>query len=141
MLQPTIFELLLDSASRGRRLREVEDEQLGFTHAELGGLLAERWRYPLSLILVIMGHDDERPTGMSAVVQIADLLARDAGIGVEAPELISPELAAETGVDPDAARDRLAPLFQTESRQPGAAADEPRSGDAEFADALDAAGV
>lgn len=138
VLQPKIFEFLLDAASHGLRLRDVEDQQLGFTHAELGGLLAERWRFPLALITVIMNHDDERPTGLSAVVQIADLLARAAGVGIEASEPIPATLAEETGVDPEAATERLAPLFQAEGRRENAD-EEPRSGEAAFATALDTA--
>jgi HD-like signal output (HDOD) protein len=139
VVQPAIFRLLLDFASNGWQLRDIEDEQLGFTHAELGGLLAERWRFPVGLITVIMDHDHARPTGMSAVVRLSDLLVREAGVGVEAPEPIPPDLSLETRVDPDAARERLGPLFDAETRRDGAESD-PSSREADFAGALDAVG-
>jgi len=139
VLQPAIFSLLLDAAAKGQRLHDVEEEQIGFTHAELGGLLAERWGYPLPLITVVMGHDDVHATGMSAVVRIADLLARQAGVGIEAAEPIQLELVLETGVDLDAASERLAPLFQAEQRREESD-DDPRQGrDMGFANALDLA--
>jgi HD-like signal output (HDOD) protein len=134
VLQPAVFTMLLDKAAKGHRLHAIEEESLGFTHAELGGLLAERWGYPLPLITVIMRHDDVDATGMSAVVRIADLLARMAGIGVEAIEKIPYELLLETGVDLEVAHERLSPLFQAESRR-DASEDEDR--DDGFADALD----
>jgi len=139
VLQPVVFAMLLDAASKGQRLHDVEEEQIGFTHAELGGLLAERWGFPLPLITVIMGHDDDHATGMSAIVRVADLLAREAGVGVEPPEPITMELALEAGVDVDAARERLTPLFQAEARHETTDDDDRASRDESFARALDAA--
>jgi HD-like signal output (HDOD) protein len=139
VLQPVVFAMLLDAASKGQRLHDVEEEHIGFTHAELGGLLAERWGFPLPLITVIMGHDDVHATGMSAIVRVADLLAREAGVGVEPPEPITMELAIEAGVDVDAARERLAPLFQAEARHEASDDDERASRDENFARVLDAA--
>jgi HD-like signal output (HDOD) protein len=117
----------------------VEEEQIGFTHAELGGLLAERWGYPLPLITVIMCHEDAHATGMSAVVRVADLLAREAGVGVEPAEEIQVELATEAGVDLDAARERLAPLFQAQARHETTDDGTRPAYDDSFADALDSA--
>jgi len=138
VVEPTIFDVLLDAAARGRQLRDVEVEQLGFTHAELGGLLAERWRFPVGLVAVVTDHDGERPSGMTAVVRLSDLLARDAGIGVEPPEPIPDELLLETGVDIAAAHDRLAPLFEAEARRE-TGQHEPVPHEFEAADVLDAA--
>jgi len=139
VLQPSLFTVLLDASARGRRLREVEEETIGFTHAELGGLLAERWGYPLPLINVIMGHDTEHPTGLTAMIRLADLFAREAGIGVEAREPITLELLFETGVDYAAATERLAPLFEAEARREGYDLEQqaPASREAAFALALD----
>jgi len=137
--------MLLDAASKGQRLHDVEEEQIGFTHAELGGPLAERWGFQLPLITVITvitvitGHDDPEATGMSAIVRVADLLAREAGIGVEPPEPITMELAIEAGIDVDAARERLTPLFQAEARHEASDDDDRMSRDESFARALDAA--
>ncbi len=92
---------------------------LQFTHAELGGLLAERWRYPLPLVMAIVDHDNPDADGLPAVVQIADRLAREAGVGVEAPAAISDEMAARVGIDLDRPAQRLAPLFHAASRAEG----------------------
>jgi HD-like signal output (HDOD) protein len=145
VVEPDIFGRLLEVAEAGDRLCEFELEELGFTHAELGALLAERWGYPVQHITAIVDHDDDEAPGMTAVVRTADLLAREAGVGVEAPEPLDADRARLSGIDLDAARVRLAPLFQAvgrkedreaaENDEPGASKDR----DVMLAQALDAA--
>lgn len=120
VLEPDLFGELLDVADAGERLCLFEEERLGFTHAEIGALLAERWGYPTQHVAAIVDHDHDGATGMAALVRIADLLGRDAGVGVEAAEPIDLELAARAGVDLPAARARLAPLFDAEARRDAA---------------------
>jgi HD-like signal output (HDOD) protein len=136
LLRPDAFRQLLATAEAGDELRSEEEATLQFTHGELGGLLAERWRYPLPLVMAIVDHDNPDATGLSALVQIADRLAREAGVGIEAPVAISDEMAARIGIDLEAARQRLAPLFNAASRAEGNT--EPaKSRESRFAQALD----
>lgn len=120
LLAPDRFRVLLQVAERGDELREAEEEILGFTHAELGGLLAERWRYPLPLVSAIVAHDDPAPAGLGALVQAADLLTREAGVGVEARREITGDEFSRAGIDVEAARERVAPLFQAQERSESA---------------------
>lgn len=50
-------EVLKESATRGEALSSVEQRILGVTHAELGGILAEKWNFPDGLIQMIRHHD------------------------------------------------------------------------------------
>lgn len=92
------FRLLVDASKQGSQLVEVEETALGFTHAELGAAVAERWSYPTSLVCAIRDHDQEIPVApVTAVVQLADLLARTRGIGIEPPNPAALALADPGG--------------------------------------------
>jgi putative nucleotidyltransferase with HDIG domain len=52
-----------------------ERERSGTDHAQVGGQLARRWRLPDVLMTAIASHHDEHPTGVAALVTVADLLA------------------------------------------------------------------
>jgi len=64
---------------------EAEKNQFGATHADAGGWLAEKWRFPRNLIEVIEFH--HRPALAknapmeTAIVHVADLLVRARGFG------------------------------------------------------------
>jgi HD-like signal output (HDOD) protein len=94
------FRRLLDGTAAGRDFVQLEDELFGFTHAQLGGLLARRWCYPDSLIEAIEDHAEERPgSQLAALVRVADLVVREAGFGIEPPRPHDPELLRLAGVD------------------------------------------
>jgi HD-like signal output (HDOD) protein len=138
LLRPEVFRKLLETAERGDQLTVVEEDNLHFTHAELGGLLAERWRYPLPLVMAIVDHDNQDATGLPALIQVADRLAREAGVGVEAPVEIPGEMAERAGIDLAKARERVAPLFQAAARsEDDAKGGPPTSREGAFARALD----
>jgi putative nucleotidyltransferase with HDIG domain len=42
----------------GRPLEDIEQETLGYDHAELGGMLAEKWRLPAPMCQAISQHHD-----------------------------------------------------------------------------------
>ncbi|MBK8914428.1 MAG: HDOD domain-containing protein [Phycisphaerales bacterium] len=62
---------------------EAEQRVLGFTHAELGARVAERWRLPDSIIECIRHHHDPDPVASLNVdiVHLADSLCLMMGIG------------------------------------------------------------
>jgi len=108
LCEPELFRLVLDGAP--------EEELLGFTHAELGARLAERWSYPPELVGAIREHDAPT-TELAAVVHVADRLVRLSGVGVEArlgPDPDALELAGVAELEPT--RVRLQVLLDAQER-------------------------
>jgi len=67
-------------------LFEAEMETIGCTHAEVGGVLAKRWRLAGGIIAAIGHHHNPTRAGeeekkYAAVTHLADILARTKGIG------------------------------------------------------------
>ncbi len=66
---------------------EIEMDELGFSHADIGAVLAEKWNLPPSVVDVIHNHHQpinaEASPFVVAVVRIADLFckAKDIGFG------------------------------------------------------------
>lgn len=116
LFAPKAFRQIEAASTHGQPLAAAEREVLGFTHAELGGMLAERWSYPSGLVQAIEEHDGEPSAPLSAVIQVADLAVRAVGIGVEPPAPVPPAVAARAGVDLTALADRLAPLLEAQER-------------------------
>ena len=71
---------------------ESEMNQFGATHADAGGWLAEKWRFPPNLIEVIAFH--HRPALAknapleTAIVHVADLLVRARGFGFAGEDFV-----------------------------------------------------
>lgn len=65
--------------AEGRPLHQVEVEELGFTHVDLGALIAQRWRLPHDVALAIAFHHGPLEQVVAhpvvAAVAIADQLA------------------------------------------------------------------
>ena len=75
-------------------LREAELSVLGYTHAEIGKFLGERWNLPPKLIGVIGHHHDPAAAGPftleAAIIHLADILCRSLNIGSGGDEKIPP---------------------------------------------------
>ncbi len=75
----------LVGASWGSSLVELEQEQFGLTHEEVGARLTTGWKLPEQIMVVVGYH--HRPEeaiahqNLTALIQIADGLARAGGIG------------------------------------------------------------
>jgi putative nucleotidyltransferase with HDIG domain len=86
-------EALRLAASEDCPLHEAEAQVFGLTHAELGRHVAQKWNFPDEIIAAIGDHHGPGPRGewtaMPAVVHVADVLARRAGLalGGRPPEL------------------------------------------------------
>jgi len=71
---------------------EAEKNQFSATHADAGGWLAEKWRFPRNLIEVIEFH--HRPTLAknapleTAIVHVADMLVRARGFGFAGEDFV-----------------------------------------------------
>jgi HD-like signal output (HDOD) protein len=66
-------------------MTEAEIDTFGFTHAEIGKLLAERWNLPSKLSSVIAHHHQPSQAGAftveATIVHVADIFARALGLG------------------------------------------------------------
>ncbi len=72
-------------AKHGFSFREAEKGVLGIDHAELGGMIAKRWRFSEMMIDIIEHHHvplESRFPTQSAIVYLADTLCMTMGIGV-----------------------------------------------------------
>jgi HD-like signal output (HDOD) protein len=104
---PVGLRRTLAASAPGLPLWALEREVFGFSHAELGGLLAREWRYPDFLVGAIEEHDAEEPASpLAALVQVADLLVRESGVGIEPPMEIRPEVARMARLVPEQAYQR-----------------------------------
>lgn len=70
---------------KGILIRDAEQQLLGFDHAEVGGIVADKWNLPPALIKVIRFHHNppraNESMRMVAIVHLADVLCRAIGIG------------------------------------------------------------
>jgi HD-like signal output (HDOD) protein len=78
-LREDYVALLAEAARTRQECQDLEQPQLGFTHADVGAMLAERWNFPPSMCRAIGEHhcaeDDLRECPEAAVVVLADRLA------------------------------------------------------------------
>jgi HD-like signal output (HDOD) protein len=83
----------------GIHLREAEGKILGADHAEVGGIVADKWNLPPALIKSIRFHHDppmaNESMRMAAIVHIADILCRAIGLGNGADNKV-PEINEES---------------------------------------------
>lgn len=72
----------------------AEEKILGYSHPEVGRLLAEKWNLPPKLIHVILHHHRPSEAGRfsleSAIVHLADILCRSLNIGYGGDNKIPP---------------------------------------------------
>ena len=80
---------LEESAASGLPLHCVEQDRLGYTHAEVGALLAEKWAFSPLTVNGIRFHQqpemDAQYQKTSSVVHIADCFAHEAGFDNNQP--------------------------------------------------------
>ncbi|WP_320174890.1 HDOD domain-containing protein [Maridesulfovibrio sp.] len=75
-------ELFKLANSDGYNLYKAEHEMLGFNHADMGGFILEKWKFPRQLIAAAGGHHNPRkiesdPDAM--VIHVADFIAQALG--------------------------------------------------------------
>jgi HD-like signal output (HDOD) protein len=84
---PNEYRAVLEDAKESQMpLWRIERKALGIDHAELSGLLMERWNFPDNLILPPRFHHDSLacPYALrnhAMIVELADLLCQEADIG------------------------------------------------------------
>jgi HD-like signal output (HDOD) protein len=79
-----------------------ETEQLGFNHAELAGVLLEKWDIPDDLTQSVLMHHDPAPQGKAAYVTVANWLCEPTAPGIsDGPRAEPTELIAQLNIGPD----------------------------------------
>ena len=72
----------------------VEEEVLGFTHASVGAMVADKWNIPVDLVEAIACHhtplDARKAPELAAIVHIADAVCMTMGIGLGGDGLYYP---------------------------------------------------
>lgn len=88
-------EVVQRSHDEQRPLGELERHAFGLNHAEAGGLLAEHWNLPVSIVEAIRRHHEpEKETpdaSLTCLTAMGNFLAYEAGFG-EAGNPVAPEL-------------------------------------------------
>ena len=83
---PVEFQEAVEFArTRGVPLHEAETRTLGFTHCDVGKIVAERWHLSPDLVAVLSCHHDpqsaQQNRDLVALVSLSDLLCRMCGLG------------------------------------------------------------
>ncbi len=93
----TFIGILQEAQEKNTGVYEIETEKLGFSHADIGAVLAEKWNLPPSVVDVIQNHHEPLNATNSpflvAVVRIADLFckAKEIGFGCDRKPFILEE--------------------------------------------------
>lgn len=92
-LKPDVLTFLREARAKGGSSeREAESEILSVHHGEVGGLVAQHWKLPNSIIQAIIYHHTPELTDSSSpyFVQMANLIAKKVGTGT-GPDTIDPK--------------------------------------------------
>jgi len=81
----------------GKFYKDVEMEFLGYTHCDVGGLIARKWKLPKNLEAVIQYHhtetlpvfEDSAYESLCQLINVADALCLNQAIGIKGPENVS----------------------------------------------------
>ncbi len=111
---PQYLAVLRKAAQTQRSETEVEAEDLGFTHADIGSVLAIKWALPEDLAIAIRYHHaparDPFHRSLSSLVHLADHLAWAAShpstIGTPKP-LVDPDVYGQVGLTPERVQELL----------------------------------
>lgn len=77
-------------------LMDAEQEELGFDHAKLGGMLLRMWNFPYPLVAAVLGHHappEDKVHDMPGIVHAANILAVALGNGTEVEAHVPPSVA------------------------------------------------
>ena len=87
---------------KGQPLFQVEKTMLGLTHAEVSGMLVDKWQMPIELKLPITSHhhplEEREMPEMAALIHLANHLAHLAGSGCMQGEVFAPLVAECHGI-------------------------------------------
>ncbi len=90
------YKVVMEKAKEdGRSIVGIEEETLGFTHADVGEWLCSGWKLPLSFASAIGYHHkvkevEQEYIHITSVIHLADVVCRRADIGISENETIPP---------------------------------------------------
>lgn len=95
LLMPSEFAKVVTTINKGNILMvTAENQVLGYNHAEIGKLLAEKWNLPVKLVQVIAHHHQPNLAGTfileASIVHLADILCRALNMGSGGDNKIPP---------------------------------------------------
>ncbi len=95
MFQPDEFSKVVAAIRRENILMiTAENKILGYSHAEIGKLLAEKWNLPAKLVQIIAHHHQPNDAGSfameAAIVHLADIFCRALNMGFGGDNKIPP---------------------------------------------------
>ncbi len=101
------LEALAVRSAHGGQLWQAEESHLGMDHGAVGGLLLGRWALPPFLAEAVTNHHhphqaDDHLQGICRVVQAAEVLCTEAGVGLAeegGPDCSSADVLTELGAD------------------------------------------
>ena len=92
-----VFDTICQKAREDRCFfYQAEQKVLGFTHADVGAVLAENWKFPEILVVTTGGHhnpdgaDTEVDQLMTSIIQVSDSLVRSLGWGWGGDPFVTP---------------------------------------------------
>lgn len=104
-------QALAKARELGTDIRTVEEQMYRFSHADLGGLIAQRWQLPVEIAAAAREHHSP-PTGeigaTAKIVSLANALVHETDIGwsgYDAAQAPPPDLLIALGLDTDALAD------------------------------------
>ena len=89
-LKADVRALVRHSMEKHVTFVQAEAEILGCTHPEIGAAMGRKWRFPEQITQAIGQHHDvpiENPTSISDAVQLANLVAKNLGVGLGAERM------------------------------------------------------
>jgi HD-like signal output (HDOD) protein len=116
---PRYLAMLRKTVQTSRTEAEVELEDFGFSHADVGSVLAIKWSLPEDLAIAIRYHHspakDPFHRSLSSLIHLADSLAWRAGtpstVGTPLPTF-DPEVHAAIGLDPAKVEELLPQILE-----------------------------
>jgi HD-like signal output (HDOD) protein/CheY-like chemotaxis protein len=96
--------LLLGAEADQRPVHELEQQELGFTHAEVGGYLLALWGIPLQIVELVAAHNAPALLGLTEnatvrAIHVADRLVSALRAGVDDPLMqLEPSIRAHPDV-------------------------------------------
>jgi HD-like signal output (HDOD) protein len=92
---PDIFSRMIVASRQDKALLlRLEEDRLGFTHAEVGGKLLEKWLIPLSITEPVGCHhspDTARKFPLeTAFIHVADIICKSLGLGFNGEWFVPP---------------------------------------------------
>lgn len=89
--ETSIEEVMVE---QGLSLTAAEQSILGYTHADIGAALADRWNFPVELVHAIHYHHDPSSAPsrsiLTSIVHVADTCVLERRFGVEMDQLLYP---------------------------------------------------